>query len=101
MQIEPGNKIILPTMPELDIPQKETPKTTAGSFDDVLKGLVSETNSLQKQAGDIQEKFLLGEVQDIHSVMIAAEKASVAFNLVMEIRNKLLESYQTLLRIPL
>ncbi|MBD3169321.1 MAG: flagellar hook-basal body complex protein FliE [candidate division Zixibacteria bacterium] len=83
------------------IPRPFAPKTIDKGFADVLKGLITETNTLQKHAGETQEKFLLGEIQDLHTVMVAVEEASIAFNLVMEIRNKLLESYQTLMRMPL
>jgi flagellar hook-basal body complex protein FliE len=75
-------------------------KPSDNGFAGIFKDMLTEANSLQLEAGRMQEKFLLGEVQDLHSVMVAAEEASVAFNLVMEIRNKLLESYQTLLRMP-
>ena len=52
-------------------------------------------------AADIAEKFVLGEITDIHEVMIAAEEAGVALELVMEIRNKLIEAYQELMRMPI
>ena len=70
----------------------------AASFPEVLKELVTNTNDLQAQAADIAEKFALGEVTDIHDVMIAAEEAGVALELVMEIRNKLVEAYQEMMR---
>ena len=76
-------------------------KVDDNGFSCIFKDIIKETNSLQIEANEIQEKFLLGEVKDLHTVMIAAEKASVAFNLVMEIRNKLLESYQELMRMPI
>lgn len=95
--------IIPKTSPVLSAPgitDSNVPNLSNKGFGDVLKGLVEETNELQRNAGELQGKFLLGEVQDLHSVMVAVEEASIAFNLVMEIRNKLLESYQTLLRMP-
>lgn len=68
------------------------------SFGKIFKDLISETNDLQTDAAKIAEKFALGEVADIHEVMVAAEKAGVAFELVMAIRNKLVEAYQELMR---
>ncbi len=70
-------------------------------FPQVFKELVNNTNDLQMNAADIAEKFVLGEITDIHEVMIAAEEAGVAFELVMEIRNKLIEAYQELMRMPI
>ena len=71
----------------------------AFSFPSVLKEMVKNTNDLQAQAADIAEKFALGEVTEIHDVMIAAEEAGVALELVMEIRNKLVEAYQEMMRL--
>jgi flagellar hook-basal body complex protein FliE len=68
------------------------------SFPEVLKELVTNTNDLQAQAANIAEKFALGEVTEIHDVMIAAEEAGIALELVMEIRNKLVEAYQEMMR---
>ena len=70
------------------------------SFPEVFKELVNNTNDLQSQAAEIAERFAIGEVTDIHDVMIAAEEAGVAMELVMEIRNKLVEAYQELMRMP-
>lgn len=68
------------------------------SFGDVLKQSLSEVNQLQLQADASIERLARGEVQDVHQVMIAAEEAGVAFELVMEIRNRLMEAYQDLMR---
>jgi len=68
------------------------------SFPQILKEMVNNTNELQHKAAEIAEKFVLGEISDIHEVMIAAEEAGVALELVMEIRNKLIEAYQELMR---
>lgn len=68
------------------------------SFPQILKEMVSNTNELQLKAAEIAEKFVIGEISDIHEVMIAAEEAGVALELVMEIRNKLIEAYQELMR---
>jgi len=70
------------------------------SFPDIFKEMINSTNDLQAQAATVAEQFVLGEVTDIHDVMIAAEEAGVALDLVMEIRNKLIEAYQDLMRMP-
>ncbi|MGA2296425.1 MAG: flagellar hook-basal body complex protein FliE [FCB group bacterium] len=69
-------------------PQKEV------TFANTLKDLISDTNSLQKDAGALGEKMLKGEPVDIHDVMIATEKAKTSFQLLMEIRNKFLDFYK-------
>ena len=68
------------------------------SFATLLKDMVSEVSELQHTAADKENQFLKGEISDVHEVMIATEEASVAFSLLMEIRNKLLDSYREIMR---
>jgi len=92
---------------ELAFPQLTQPVSNPvvdekiGSFKDTLSEFVNSVNELQKTAGETEKSFIKGETSDIHQVMIAIEEASVAFELLMEIRNKLLESYQQLIRMPM
>lgn len=69
------------------------------SFPQIFKEMVGNTNELQNKAQLLAEKFVMGEVSDIHEVMVAAEEAGIALELVMEIRNKLIEAYQELMRL--
>jgi flagellar hook-basal body complex protein FliE len=59
---------------------------------------VQSVNDLQTKAADTETSFLKGDITDVHQVMISVEEASVAFELLMEIRNKLLDSYQQIIR---
>lgn len=67
-------------------------------FGDLLKKAVDEVNTLQQQSGDLKTKLVTGEIEDIHQVMIAAEKANLAFQLTMQIRNKVIDAYQEIMR---
>jgi flagellar hook-basal body complex protein FliE len=69
-----------------------------GSFESVLGQLVQEVNSKQLAASDAVHGLLSGQDIPLHRVMIAAEEASVSFQLMVEVRNKLLEAYQELMR---
>lgn len=99
------NPITINTLPqELSFPptlitSKADP--TLGSFKDTLSQFVNSVNDLQSRAVDTETAFLQGDISDVHQVMIAVEEASVAFELLMEIRNKLLEAYQTIQRMPI
>lgn len=68
------------------------------SFVETIKSFMQDANSLQSEAADQVEALVSGETTDIHDVMIAMQKASVSFEMVMEIRNKMLEAYQDLMR---
>ena len=56
-------------------------------------------NKAQLHAGDLSTRFAAGEPLDVHQVMIAAQEASVALNLAIQVRNKLVEGYQELMRV--
>ena len=98
------NPIRIDAFRQLTIPdiKDKTLDVGAGSesFGDLLKTFVKDVNEKQMNAVDAEKKFLNGEISDVHQVMIAAEEASVAFELLMEIRNKLLDSYREIIRTP-
>jgi len=70
------------------------------SFGDLLAGMVNDVNELQVNAGELREQLISGESGDLHQVMIAAEEAGVAMELLIEVRNKLVDAYQQLMRMP-
>ena len=70
------------------------------SFDNVLKKIVADVNGLQVQADDLVNKLATDEVTDVHDVMIAVEKANISMELMLEIRNKIVEAYQEIMRMP-
>ncbi len=78
------------------IPQNKTARNT-----DTFKSFLNDVNNMIGESGDTVKKMVSGEVDDIHQVMIAAEKASVGLELVVEIRNKLLESYREIMRMQI
>jgi flagellar hook-basal body complex protein FliE len=71
---------------------------SAGSFQDVLKSLVDEVDTLQKSADASIKGLATGQTTDVHDVTVKMEEAGVAFELMMEIRNKLVDAYQQILR---
>lgn len=92
------------TPQELSLPANAPPKVTEApkaKFKDLLANFVGSVNDLQQKASATEESFLKGDISDVHDVMIAVEEASVAFELLMEVRNKLLESYQQIMRMPI
>lgn len=70
------------------------------SFSDFLNNAISEVNNLQIQSEQLNEAFAMGKNDNIHQVMIAAEKADMALQLTIQLRNKVLEAYQEIMRMP-
>ena len=67
-------------------------------FADALKEFVQWVNTQQQTAKGVKEAVLRGEDVPLHRMVIEFEKAGVALNLLIEVRNRLLEGYQELLR---
>ncbi|MBI5590611.1 MAG: flagellar hook-basal body complex protein FliE [Deltaproteobacteria bacterium] len=68
------------------------------TFGDMLKNHLAEVNHLQNSADIAAQNLASGQDKDIHNTMIAMEKAGVAFQLTMQVRNKVLEAYQEIMR---
>lgn len=68
------------------------------SFSSVLENAVQEVNSKMTAADTAKGQVLSGETGNVHQAMIAVQESSVAFSLMVEVRNKLVESYQELMR---
>ncbi len=68
------------------------------SFSDLFTGLAREVSAKQAAAGEAAREVLAGGAVNLHQAMIAMEEANVSFQLMVEVRNKLLESYQELMR---
>ncbi|MEH7356572.1 flagellar hook-basal body complex protein FliE [Neobacillus drentensis] len=74
------------------------PKT---SFSNVLQGYLENVDSTVKQAQDLSTKVAAGEVDNIHDVMIASQKAQLALELTVTIRDKAVEAYQEMMRMQI
>lgn len=69
-----------------------------GSFSDVLSNAVHTVNSLHDNAASQVTNLLQGGGGDLNGVMVAVEKADVAFQLMMQVRNKIVSAYQEIER---
>jgi len=77
---------------------KATAEAPKSEFSAHLKNAIGEVNDLQQQANHAIEQ-LVGEGKgDLQQTMVALEKADVSFRLMMQIRNKVLEAYQEIMR---
>lgn len=67
-------------------------------FNSVLERAVSSVNDKMQAADAEKTKLFTGETNNLHQAMIAMQEASVAFSLMVEVRNKLVEGYQEIMR---
>lgn len=83
-----------------DTQQKPTSFEAQQNFGNYLKNAIAEVNTAQINSDVMTEKLVLGEQVELHDVMIAAQKATIALNATMEVRNKVVEAYQEIIRMP-
>lgn len=67
-------------------------------FGQMLDGLVATVDAKQGTAKALTRKVLMGDSDQLHQSVIAMQEAGVAFSMMVEVRNKLVESYQELMR---
>jgi flagellar hook-basal body complex protein FliE len=67
-------------------------------FGTMIKKFVNDVDNKMKVSAEEKTKVLTGESTNLHQAMIAGQESSVAFSLMVELRNKLVESYQELMR---
>lgn len=65
----------------------------------IVGDFIRSVNNYETRSAQMRTDFLAGGSTNLHQVMIAGQEASVAFSLLIEMRNKVLEAYQELLRI--
>jgi flagellar hook-basal body complex protein FliE len=82
-------------------PALTEPSGTREKFFDTFQQAIGEVNRLQAEAQVKVTDLLEGKGDDVHQAMIAVEKADVAFQLMMQVRNKIVAAYQEVSRIAL
>lgn len=68
------------------------------SFIGIMKRYLGEFNTLQHDADSQIQKLVSGETQDLHEVTVAMDEAQTSFELMMEIRKRLADAYQEVMR---
>lgn len=90
-----------PTDDGQPLPRPRQPEGAEGAtFTDTLNEAIHRVDGTQKAAEGEIEAFIAGEQENLHEVMISMNQAKLHFQLMTETRNKLLETYQELMRMP-
>lgn len=83
------------------------PSATAASapvpvrFDSAMQDALKSVSNVQDEAGAASAAFERGDSHDLASVMIARQKASIAFEATLQVRNRLLGAYKDIMSMPL
>ena len=70
-------------------------------FSNMLKGAIDKVNEVQKESGELKTSFLKGDpTVDLAQVMITSQKATIAFQAMTQVRNKLVDAYKDVMNMP-
>ncbi|MFH0945504.1 MAG: flagellar hook-basal body complex protein FliE [Planctomycetota bacterium] len=72
----------------------------SGGFKAIFKELVNEANQTSVKSDELVNQMARGEPTDIHSVMLAMTEADLSFRMLVEVRNRLVDAYQEIQRMP-
>ena len=71
-------------------------------FSDVMSQALNKVNDVQQTSADLQQSYLKGDPNvDVTDVMIASQKAGVAFDAAVQVRNKVVEAYRDIMNMPI
>ncbi|MGE7917855.1 flagellar hook-basal body complex protein FliE [Viridibacillus sp. NPDC093762] len=88
-----------PVQPTMTQRVAETmPTESKGNFGTMLKDAIQSVNDSQIASDNMTNKLINGENVELHDVMITAQKASVTLNTALQVRNKVVEAYQEIMR---
>jgi flagellar hook-basal body complex protein FliE len=95
LPIAPVSGISLPTAPGLET------KASGGAFQDVFANAVRGVEATGQAASATVEQFLAGEGGELHSVILATQRAELSFDLMLQMRNKVVSAYQEIMRMQM
>lgn len=78
--------------------QTTTPFETQKSFASVLKDSIEQVNNSQLESDQMTDKLISGQNVDLSQVMIAQQKANITLQAAVEVRNKVIDAYQEMMR---
>jgi flagellar hook-basal body complex protein FliE len=93
---------LLSLEPTLKKPEAAAQADQGGeSFAEMFARALQKVEADQVTAGEMMTKLATGEISDIAQVMIASERANLSLGMAIQVRNKVIEAYQEIMRMPL
>jgi flagellar hook-basal body complex protein FliE len=88
------------TSPERGVETEES-LNNQQSFGDVLSDAINSVDQTMKNSDTKVQEFVAGETNNVHDVMISMQRAKLSFDLMVEVRNKVVETYQDVSRMQI
>jgi flagellar hook-basal body complex protein FliE len=78
-----------------------TPSASGGGFQDAFAAAIQAVESSGQQASTSVERFLSGQGEELHTTLLATERAQLTFELFLQARNKAVSAYQEIMRMQM
>ena len=72
-----------------------------GAFKDVLSSAIQSVESFGQDASSSVQRFLSGEGEELHTTIMATQRAELSFELFQQVRNKVVSAYQEIMRMQM
>jgi flagellar hook-basal body complex protein FliE len=90
---------------QIPVPPQLTPspssESAGTSFKDIMSGAINEVETARSSANKSVEQFMAGEGEDLHSTILASQRAELEFQMFMQVRNKVVSAYQEVMKMQL
>jgi flagellar hook-basal body complex protein FliE len=86
------------TLPQAILPAGQSGSRGAGGFQDVLSGAIRQVEAVQQNAAQSVERFLSEEGEELHTTILATQQADLSMDLFLQVRNKVVNAYQEIMR---
>jgi len=100
MYLRPVSMASVTPVIERTAPKIQESADAKTSFTNVLQQAATTLDALDREAVQSQVDLVSGNARDMHTATLTAEKASLALDLVVSVRNKAIEAYQEIMRMP-
>jgi flagellar hook-basal body complex protein FliE len=77
------------------------PSTSGGEFSNILQGAIDQVEGASNNANQSVQQFLSGDGEDLHSTVLAVQRASLEFDMLMQVRYKVVSAYQEVMRMQM
>ncbi len=88
-----------PALPRIESPVQ--PAGKPGEFRSLLESSLSQVENLRSDAAQAVENLISGHGGELHTVVLATQKAELAFELGLQVRNKVVQAYQEIMRMQM
>jgi flagellar hook-basal body complex protein FliE len=89
------------SLPGVGAPAPAAPQGPAGEFRNLLENAIGRVEEFSQSADQSVEKFLSGNGEELHQTALAAQRAELSFELFLQVRNKVVQAYQEVMKMQM